>query len=397
MKGLSTATLSLASFVVASTAVASPNAYLSTPFANQVLVVDTADNSLVTTIDVGEFPRGLKVSPDGSKVYVANIGDNADPMNILPSTISVIQTDDNSVTTIETDPTGVAGTSFVAFTPDGAHAYASNQGSDEVIVIDVATDSLAGTSIPTGGRPQGLEVNHAGTRLYVANQTDGTVTVIDTSNNQVVTTIPVGGGSAQVAVSPDDKKVYVTSLNDGTVWVINADTNAVIGSPLDLGSGSVPYGMVFSEDGSQLFVLEHIGDEISVIDTATDTVGTPVPLPAIGPFLGARNAANGLIYFTGSNLNTFNPANLQVVSPALDTTADYTFGIDIVGSDEDNGGNNNGGGGGGGGVPAGLGNLGGGGGCSFGLAGDSAPLFSSLIWFIPLALVPLRRKLFGVK
>jgi DNA-binding beta-propeller fold protein YncE len=35
-------------------------------------VIDTATNAVTATIPVGEFAQGVAVTPDGSKVYVAN-------------------------------------------------------------------------------------------------------------------------------------------------------------------------------------------------------------------------------------------------------------------------------------------------------------------------------------
>ena len=40
--------------------------------ANTVSVINTATNTVSATITVGIYPLGVSVSPDGSKVYVAN-------------------------------------------------------------------------------------------------------------------------------------------------------------------------------------------------------------------------------------------------------------------------------------------------------------------------------------
>ena len=39
---------------------------------NNVSVINTATTQVVTTIPVGASPHGIAVTPDGSKVYVAN-------------------------------------------------------------------------------------------------------------------------------------------------------------------------------------------------------------------------------------------------------------------------------------------------------------------------------------
>ena len=74
-------------------------------------------------------------------------------------------------------------------------------------------------------------------RAYITNSSDGTVSVIDTTNNTVVTTIPVGRKPFGVAVTPD--KVYIANSGDNTVSVIDTATNAVTGSPIAVGTDPV--------------------------------------------------------------------------------------------------------------------------------------------------------------
>ena len=102
-----------------------------------VSVIDTATNTVVTDIKVGESPYGIAVTPDGKKVYVANEDSN---------TISVINTKTNKV---------------------------------------IAT-------VPVGEKPNGVAVNPTGKKVYVANWNDDTVSVIDTTTNKVITNVTVG-------------------------------------------------------------------------------------------------------------------------------------------------------------------------------------------------------------
>ena len=50
--------------------------YVSTGRGDGVAVIDSATNSLVTTIPVGKRAWGIAVSPDGSKLYTANGASN---------------------------------------------------------------------------------------------------------------------------------------------------------------------------------------------------------------------------------------------------------------------------------------------------------------------------------
>ena len=62
-----------------------------------------------------------------------------------------------------------------------------------------------------------MELSPDGTRLYVANSVDNTVSVIDTTTGTTVgPPIPVGTGPMAVAVSRDGARVYVVGLGDGS-------------------------------------------------------------------------------------------------------------------------------------------------------------------------------------
>jgi YVTN family beta-propeller protein len=45
-----------------------------TNFAASIHVVDTETNTVIETIPVGEGPRSVAVTPDGTRAYVPNIG-----------------------------------------------------------------------------------------------------------------------------------------------------------------------------------------------------------------------------------------------------------------------------------------------------------------------------------
>jgi YVTN family beta-propeller protein len=68
---------------------------------------------------------------------------------------------------------------------------------------------------PTGTFPVGVAVTPDGKHAYVTNEGDGTVSVIDTATNTVeAATLPVGTVPFGAAVTPDGKRVYVTNIAD---------------------------------------------------------------------------------------------------------------------------------------------------------------------------------------
>jgi YVTN family beta-propeller protein len=90
------------------------------------LVIDTASNTVITTIAVGVVVVGVAVSPDGTVAYVTELS---------TGTVEVIDTASNTV--IATIPVG-AGPAAVAFSPDGTRAYVANSSDRTVSVISVA-------------------------------------------------------------------------------------------------------------------------------------------------------------------------------------------------------------------------------------------------------------------
>ena len=61
-------------------------AYVTNGMSNNVSVIDTSTNKVVTSVPVGSGPDGIAITPDGSYAYVANSGSN---------NVSVINTSTN--------------------------------------------------------------------------------------------------------------------------------------------------------------------------------------------------------------------------------------------------------------------------------------------------------------
>ncbi|MEP0847033.1 MAG: beta-propeller fold lactonase family protein [Phycisphaerae bacterium] len=107
---------------------------------------------------------------------------------------------------------------YVAVTPDGKLALATNSASGTVSLISLSGSdafSVVG-EIPVGTEPRGCAVTPNGTLAFVANHTAGTVSKIDLATRTVTETIEVGGNPTAIAISNDnddvdtDQSVFVT-------------------------------------------------------------------------------------------------------------------------------------------------------------------------------------------
>jgi YVTN family beta-propeller protein len=75
------------------------------------------------------------------------------------------------------------------------------------------------TTIPVGAKPTGVAVHPVTLQVFVVNAGDGTVSVIDPTISAVIATIPVGPKPFGVAVG-SGSQIYVANQGNNTVSVV---------------------------------------------------------------------------------------------------------------------------------------------------------------------------------
>jgi YVTN family beta-propeller protein len=158
--------------------------------------------------------------------------------------------------------------------------YVASRGSDDVTVVDAATDTVAATvPLPAGSDPQNVAITPDGSHAYVAGS-QGRVFVIDTETRAVVAEIPIGPFLSGIAAAPDGGRVYVVSNpsggDSGALVAIDTQTNAVVGTPVPLGEN--PNNLAITPDGTRAYVNVSPGvGQVVVVDLATlSVVGAPI-------------------------------------------------------------------------------------------------------------------------
>ncbi|MFJ5927672.1 PxKF domain-containing protein [Kitasatospora sp. NPDC092948] len=236
-------------------------AYVVNNGSSTISVIDTATATVASTIAVGRLPGPVTFSPDGAHAYVGHY------LSARAGGVDVIDTATRTVTTTVTVGSQPFG---IAVAPDGAHAYVANLIGGSVSVIDTTTNNLV-ESI-TDSRifmPAAVAVSPDGSRVYSANFGTDNVTVIDTATNEVSSAIPVGTGPGSISIAPDGAHAYVTNQYDATVSVIDTERGAVTGT---VPVGDTPVGVLADPAGGVAYVANSHANTLSVIDTATDTV-----------------------------------------------------------------------------------------------------------------------------
>ena len=297
--------------------------YVASQDTDTVWALDTSScNALETsgctpfapTTTVGAAPTGIANNPVTHSLYVANQFDNN--VSIIDSS-TCNQSHPNNCQ--QSWPTVAVGTSPRSLDVNRSTntIYVPNRDDGTVSVIDGAhcnsSDSSGCAQTPAttavGVFPQEAAIDEATNTIYVANQTDNTVSVIDGSHcqgtdtsgcNQSWPTIPVGAAPQALAFNPTDSTLYVANTDDNTVSVISGNIPI---ATISVGDGPRAIGFVF--DKNTIFVGNRSDLTVSVIDGSTcnaaNTTGCSRIPPAIliGQF--PKKAGNGN-YFNGRRI-----------------------------------------------------------------------------------------------
>lgn len=221
----------------------------------------------------GDFPSGLCLDDHG-RLYVAN----NDPISAkapyqTPGSVSIYDTaSGKEVGRYEFADSQNPTPNFplaVAALRDGSKLYVSSERDSAVYVLNTAepSDVKLPSKIETGSHPVALLLDKNQSRLFVANASSDTVSIVDTHSDQVVHTIllrpeiakDVAGATPNgLALSPDEKKLYVTLGDMNAVGVIDPDDAELDGY---IPVGWYPSAVAVAPEGNKLLVLNAKGLE----------------------------------------------------------------------------------------------------------------------------------------
>ena len=259
--------------------------YVTNEGSGDLTVIAGGTHEVLATIPLGKRPRGIKVGPGGTQLFVALSGsppappgvdeDSLPPPDRSADGIGIVDLADARVVRVldaGTDPEQLAVSS------DGTRIFAANEDAGLATIVEVASGEIV-AELPVGSEPEGVSLSPDGRFVYVTSENDSQVSVIDTAALEVVAVFDVGARPRASAFSPDSTRAYVTAENGGTVSVVDTNTHSVIDT-LELRGESVrPMGVVVSPDGARVYVTTGRGGTVAVIDVGT---GEPVGSVEVG-------------------------------------------------------------------------------------------------------------------
>ena len=289
--------------------VSAPRIYVANESGNSVTVIDANSLNVVGTVDsLNHSTHDVAVTRDGKRVFVTNLASGK---------VSVI--DAEKLETMASIYTGRR-SHVVTLTNDNRQAWVANISDDNISIIDTQTLRILGT-ISVGKGPTGMTFSRDGRLAFVSNQGDRNVQVIDTSSHRVLKSIPVGSNPHFLALGPDgyiwgcntgDDDLFVidpatlskvASFNVGkepqqiafafrgiagpNAYVTVSGTNkvAVISTDLkqmklidQIDVGQRPNGIWANPEGTRLYVVNEVSNDLHVIDSGASQVIGKVPV-----------------------------------------------------------------------------------------------------------------------
>jgi YVTN family beta-propeller protein len=267
----------------------------------------------------GMRPQALALSPDGKLLVTAGLTHELVVLNPATGTIvqrvafpaDHIQ-DQPAAVPVVLDPGEKAQISFtgLVFSPDGSRIYLANVNGD-IKVFSVGQDHtvapLVSLPLPPANRPghineipAGIAVSPDGKRLYVALNLSNGLAELDPATGRVLRTWETGVAPFDVVLA--GKKIYVSNwggrrpdagsvtgpaghgtrvrvdlvryiASEGSVSVIDLGPNSDLQSPIsELLTGLHAGALALSPNGRWLVVANAGSDTLSVIDTHTDQI-----------------------------------------------------------------------------------------------------------------------------
>ncbi|MCA1634466.1 MAG: YncE family protein [Acidobacteria bacterium] len=310
-----------------------PQAQAATPSAllilnkieNTLAIVDPATLKVLGKVPTGEGPHEVVASADGRTAYVANYGTQQKagnsisiidisarreikrlelgpllrPHGIVLSKGKVYFTAEVNRVIARYDPatdrvdwimgTGQSITHMLVLTPDGRRAYTANIFSGTVTSIDFTLPVPQQVSqIEVGKQPEGIDISPDGRELWVGQNGDGQISIIDTATNKVKESIKVGEVPIRVKFTPDGKRVLVSDPKAGELIILDAATRKELKR---LKVEGTPVGILITPDGGRAFIAAIQANKVLVIDMTKLEVTATIE-PGQGP--------DGLAWAAGS-------------------------------------------------------------------------------------------------
>lgn len=178
----------------------------------KIAVVDLAKGEKIREITGGPETEGIEFSADGKHLVITNEADNTVTVHDIESgkLVKTIQTHE-----MGDRPRGIK------VSPDGSTYLATLEYGNKFMVLDKVYNVVR--TVNTAETPYGIAFDKKGERIFVATNKAKLLQVFDAKTYEKIKEIPTGNRCWHFSFTPDDKQILLACGKSDAVYVIDAE------------------------------------------------------------------------------------------------------------------------------------------------------------------------------
>jgi YVTN family beta-propeller protein len=230
-----------------------------------------------TGIGLGVEPNasGLAISADGKTLVVAN--NYNDSISVIDTATGTVRYEyDLRPFSASGAPAGTKGGTFpYGVALNGTTAYVGCDRDREVVVVDISGKTAGSfvARVQLDGNPNGMTLSADGSRLFVAQDNQDQVAVINTATNKVIHKIDArgpeslelphnttGAATTAVTVNPVNQTLYAVNAGSNSIAVIPLTGHHALKTIGLIPTAYDPTDVAFSADGKWMYIINGKSD-----------------------------------------------------------------------------------------------------------------------------------------
>ena len=155
------------------------------------------------------------------------------------------------------------------FAEGTGYIFVSNEADNTVTVIDGKNFEIV-KIIPTGERPRDMRWHKNNTQLLIAASGSDRIEVLDVASLEIINFLEAGEDPEIFSIDPSGKILVAANEDDNEVTITDPDTGKQIRTIEDV--GIEPEGITFRNDGEVVFVTSEVTNTVIIIDPWSGTI-----------------------------------------------------------------------------------------------------------------------------
>ena len=236
---------------------------------NSLSVVDVKEKKLIQTYKLKETWYGLAFNGDDSKLFVSASSENF--IYIFGFNNGKLSIQD-SILLGKPYPKEKISVTGIDYIQSKNLLLAVSKESNSLYVCDLNTKKVIG-NVKLAGECYDVKSNASGTIAYVSVWGDASIAVVNLNNLKVVNTIKVGDHPCQLILTKDGSRLFVANASNNTVSAVDLKRNKETETINSALSPDVPYGsttnaICFNNNDSVLFVANADNNYLALFDVS---------------------------------------------------------------------------------------------------------------------------------